>query len=61
MKALSLTVLHGESSWLSRCCPSDGDPVALVLLDQSLHALQQITAGVDVWDCQLKALEVYVR
>ena len=59
-EALSLAVLHRDSSQISHCCPSDGDPVALVLLDQSLHALQQATAGVDVRTSQLKALEVCV-
>lgn len=60
LAALITTVLHRDSSQISHCCPSDGDPVALVLLDQSLLALQQVTAGVDVRASQLKALEVSV-
>lgn len=35
-----------------------GIPVAMVLLDQFLHVLQQVTDGVEVGVCQLKALGV---
>ncbi|KAL6036659.1 hypothetical protein STEG23_005377 [Scotinomys teguina] len=36
---------------------SHGDPVAMVPQDWSLHALQQVIDGVDVGECQLKALD----
>lgn len=38
---------------MSCCCP-------VFLQDQSLHALQQITDGLDSGECQLKGLDVYL-
>lgn len=49
---------HRNFSQVSCCCPSHGDPVALVLQNRSLHALQPIIDGVDDGVGQFKTLDV---
>lgn len=45
---LIITGPHQNSSHISCCCPSHGDLVALILQDQFLHTLQQVTDVIDV-------------